>query len=177
MSKKKKEKKESQQVVEEDVLDESMSELDLLKLENQKLSDEIVKLKNDYAMAYADTANTKKRLEKEFDSAKKYRIQTFALDILPVLDNLERAMNQSEKDSTGFKKGIDMIYQQLIYALEKEGVQEIEAIDKPFDSNYHQAIMSIKDDGVEPNIVVEVLQKGYKIKDRILRASMVKVSE
>lgn len=137
---------------------------------------EVSNLKNDYAKAYADTENMRRRLQAEFDSAKKYRIQSFALEILPVLDNLERALAQETSDAQ-FRKGVEMIYNQLINALKNEGVEEVEALNKPFDANFHQAIMMEKCEDVESGIVIEVLQKGYKLKDRILRAAMVKVSE
>lgn len=140
------------------------------------LEQEVSNLKNDYAKAYADTENMRRRLQAEFDSAKKYRIQSFALEILPVLDNLERALAQETSDAQ-FKKGVEMIYNQLINALKNEGVEEVEALNKPFDANFHQAIMMEKCEDVESGIVIEVLQKGYKLKDRILRAAMVKVSE
>lgn len=143
----------------------------------KKLEEENAKLKNDYAKAFADTENTRKRLQSEFELSKKYRIQSFALDILPVIDNLERALSQEQNEETeSYHKGVQMIYNQLIHALNKEGVQEIPA-DGEFDPNYHQALMTEKVEGVEPNQVVQVLQKGYKLKDRILRATMVKVSE
>lgn len=70
-----------------------------------------------------------------------------------------------------------MIYAQLVHALNKEGVEEVEAEGKEFDANFHQAIMSEAVDGVESNQVLQVFQKGYKLKDRLLRAAMVKVSE
>jgi len=95
-----------------------------------------------------------------------------------VIDNLERALSQSASEAdSALVKGIEMTYRQLIDALKKEGVEEIIAEDQPFDPNFHQALMSEKIDGVEANQVVQVLQKGYKIKDRILRASLVKISE
>ena len=117
-----------------------------------------------------------KRLQNEFELSKKYRIQSFALDILPVIDNCERALAQPTTDEK-YKKGVEMIYNQLIQALKKEGVEEIDCLNKPFDANYHQAIMMEKKEDVESGVVIEVLQKGYMLKDRILRAAMVKVSE
>lgn len=140
------------------------------------LNGQVAKLKNAYAMAYADTENTRKRLTKEKDSFMKYHMQDFAKEILPVLDNCERAL-AAKTDDEALHKGVEMIYNQLRAALEKEGVTEIDALNKPFDGNWHQALMSEHKDGVEPGIVIEVLQKGYKYKDRILRAAMVKVSE
>ena len=140
------------------------------------LNGQVAKLKNAYAMAYADTENTRKRLTKEKDSFMKYHMQDFAKEVLPVLDNCERALS-AKTDDEALHKGVEMIYNQLRTALEKEGVTEIDALNKPFDGNWHQALMSEHKDGVEPGIVIEVLQKGYKYKDRILRAAMVKVSE
>ena len=144
--------------------------------ENEKLKADVAKLKNEYARAYADTENTRRRLQNEFEQLSKYHIQKFALEVLPVLDNCERALAHETTDEA-YRKGVQMIYDQLKNALETEGVTEIEALNKPFDGNWHQALMSEKVEGVEPGIVTQVLQKGYKLKDRILRAAMVKVSE
>ena len=144
----------------------------------QKLNKEIDKLKNDYARAYADTENLKKRLMAEAEQTRKYRIQSFAKEVLPVIDNLERALQSNvEEADEGFKKGIQMIYDQLITALKNEGVTEIECLNQPFDPNLEQAILQEKKEDVGSGIVIEVLQKGYLLKDRILRPAMVKVSE
>ena len=141
-----------------------------------KLNEQITKLKNDYARAYADTENIKRRLTKEAEDTRKYRIQSFALEILPVIDNLERALSSDCQDEQ-FKKGIEMIYNQLITALKNEGVKEIDCLNQKYDANYAQALMSEKKEGVEPNTVTQILQKGYMLKDRVLRAAMVKISE
>lgn len=154
------------------------NEIEELKARISELEGETVKLKNEYLKAYADTENTRRRLQQDFDQSRKYRIQSFALDILPVLDNLERALAiEPAPETESYRKGVEMIYQQLIHALTKEGVEEIEALGKPFDPNYHQALMMESVEGTEPGMVTEVLQKGYMLKDRILRAAMVKVSE
>ena len=158
-----------QEEVVEDINEES--ELDLLKKENEKL-------KNDYARAYADTENIRKRLTAEAEQINKYRIQSFAKEILPVIDNLERALQTEVNEADeGFKKGVEMTYNQLLTALKNEGIEVIDCENKPFDPNFHQAIMQEKKEGVKPGIVIEVLQKGYLLKDRILRPAMVKVSE
>ena len=159
---------EAQEVV-EDISEES--EVDILKKQ-------IESLKNDYARAYADTENLKKRLNAEAEQTRKYRIQSFAREVLPVIDNLERALQTEVNEADeGFKKGVEMTYNQLIAALKNEGVEVIDCENKPFDPNFHQAIMQEKKEGVESGIVIEVLQKGYVLKDRILRPAMVKVSE
>ena len=156
--------------------EEETDEIAALKAQNEELQKKVDVLKNEYAKAYADTENTRKRLQNEFAQRSKYMMQSFALEVLPVLDNCERALAHETSDET-FRKGVEMIYTQLKTALEKEGVTEIEAEGQPFDANWHQALMTEHQDGVEPGMVLQVLQKGYKLKDRILRAAMVKVSE
>ena len=156
--------------------DKKKNELEELKKQNEELLGQVALLKNEYAKAYADTENTRKRLNKEFEQLSKYKIQNFALAILPVLDDCERAMAHETKDEV-YRTGVEMIYNKLKAALATEGVTEIEALDQPFDGNWHQALMSEHVEGKVPGMVIEVLQKGYKLKDRILRAAMVKVSE
>lgn len=145
----------------------------------QELEEEVEKQKNAYFKAYADTENMKRRLQSEAESTRKYRIQSFALEVLPVLDSMERALAaQSDEEAVqNYVKGFAMIHDQLVAILEKEGVKEIEALHKPFDHNVHQALMQEPVEGVESGVVVEVLQKGYMLKDRVLRAALVKVSE
>ncbi|MBR5290890.1 MAG: nucleotide exchange factor GrpE [Erysipelotrichaceae bacterium] len=157
---------------------EKKNETEELKNRIAELEGECAKLKNEYLKAYADTENTRRRLQNDFDSRQKYRIQSFALDILPAIDNLERALAQkATPENESYVKGVEMIYNQLMYALNKEGVEVIEALNAPFDANWHQAVMSEEVEGTEAGIVIEVFQKGYKLKDRLLRPAMVKVSE
>ena len=180
MSKKNKKEEVEKEEIKEEVKDieEEIVEDILEEDEVEKLNKEIEKLKNDYARAYADTENLKKRLMAEAEQTRKYRIQSFAKEIVPVIDNLERALQSEVHESDeGFKKGIEMTYDQLLAALKNEGVEVIDCLNKPFDPNLEQAIMTEKVEGVESGIVIEVLQKGYVLKDRILRPAMVKVSE
>ena len=160
---------EDEEEIVEDINEES--EVDLLRKE-------VDKLKNDYARAYADTENLKRRLMNEAEQTRKYRIQSFAKEIVPVIDNLERALKvEVNENNQALLKGVQMVYDQLINALKQEGVEEVDCLNKPFDANFAQAIMMEKVEGVESGIVIEVLQKGYVLKDRILRPAMVKVSE
>ncbi len=152
--------------------------LKIIELENEivTLNEKIIGLTNEYYKAYADAENTKKRLQQEFANKSKYMIQSFATEMLPVIDNLERALENADTESAIYV-GVNMVYQQLISALKKEGVEEIEALGLDFDPNFHHAILTETKEGVKANMVIEVLQKGYKLKDRILRAALVKVSE
>ena len=162
-----------------DVIDPMEQEVEKLNKEIEDLKSQLDTLKNDYAKAYADTENTRKRLKTEAEMDRKYRIQSFAKEVLPVIDNLERALSQDlqSEEAQNFKKGIEMTYSALKKALEDEGVMEVDVLDKPFDANVAQAIMLEKVEGKDPGIVIEVLQKGYILKDRILRPAMVKISE
>lgn len=126
----------------------------------------------------ADFTNYKKRVEKEKGDIYLYANEKIALDLLNIIDNFERAIQSTEKteENDSLLQGIGLVYKQLLDTLTKHGVEEIEAMEKPFDMNLHYAVMQEESD-VEPNHVIDVLQKGYKIKDRILRPAMVKVSK
>lgn len=152
-------------------------EVKKLKERLEELEAEKVKLVNDYYKAYADAENIKKRNAADLEVAKKYRIQSFAKDILQVLDNFERTLSAIEDKESPLAKGIQMTYDQLIAALKNEGVVPIDALNQPLDPNLHHAILTEVKEGVPPNIVTDVLQKGYLLKDRLLRPALVKVSE
>ena len=170
----------AEEVVEEKTeKEETEASQESLQKEIDSLKSELDKAKNDVARAYADTENMKKRLTKEADTAKKYRFQQSALELLPILDSMELALKVQSEDEVilNYVKGFEMIYKQLVSVLEHEGVKEVEALEKPFDHNTMQALMQEAKEGVESGIVIEVMQKGYMLKDRILRPALVKVSE
>lgn len=150
-----------------------------LEAEIEELREELAKTQNMYYKAYADTENLKKRLQNDADTLRKYRIQSFAIEILPAIDNLERVLANEVEDEalTSYVDAVKMIYQQFMNALKNEGVEPIECLDKPFDPNFHHALVMEKVEGKEPGMVIEEIQKGYKLKDRVIRASLVKVSE
>lgn len=156
-----------------------LNETDKLKEEIENLKAQLEESKNAYYKAYADTENTRKRLQNEFEKSNKYKLQDFGKEILPIMDNLERALGASgdSEELKNYAKGFEMIYTQLVDVLKKEGIEAIDCLDKEFDANFHHAIMQEAKEGVESGIVIEVLQKGYMLKDRILRPALVKVSE
>lgn len=156
--------------------EKKLSEVEKLRKEVEELKQEIGVTKNAYYKAYADTENLKKRLQAQADEANKYRIQSFALAILPALDSLELALTGKDPEDS-FVKGVRLTYDQIVHALSNEGVEKIDCLNKPFDANEAHAIMTEKVEGTEPNTVIEVLQTGYRLKDRLLRAALVKVSE
>ena len=129
----------------------------------------------------AETINYRKRKDEEVGKMLKYCNEDLVEEILPTLDNFERAIALDDADLTDelskFLSGFKMIYCHLVNALEKYGVKAIDGFDKPFDPTYHNAVMTEKVEGVKPGMVVEVLQKGYLLKDKVIRTAMVKVSE
>lgn len=178
------EKEPVDEVVEEEITEEAepaeeTDPVEDLQKQIEALTKELQEAKTDVARAYADTDNTRKRLLRDADMVKKYRFQQAALELLPILDNMDMALSQAPEgeEAQTFVKGFEMIRSQFENALTNEGVKEIEALNKPFDANTMQALMMEPAEGVEPGIVTQVLQKGYMLKDRLLRPALVKVSE
>ncbi|WP_456278228.1 nucleotide exchange factor GrpE [Bacillus sp. AK128] len=127
----------------------------------------------------ADFDNYRRRAKLDMEAAQKYRAQSLVSDILPALDNFERALKVETEDEKmkSLLQGMDMVYRQLVEALKKEGVEAIDSAGHPFDPHLHQAVMQVEDTSFESNTVIEEFQKGYKLKDRIIRPSMVKVNQ
>lgn len=165
------------EVVEEEVVEKSVE--DLQKESILKLTEEVEKWKTDYYKVYADMENLKKRLQNEHANALKFMLQSFAEDLLPVVDNLERSLvvQEPSEEIKNFLKGYEMITNQLVEAMKQHGIEQIDVQGKEFDPNWHQAVMLVNDENFGHNMIVEELQKGYKLKDRVIRASLVKVNE
>ena len=123
----------------------------------------------------AEFDNFKKRMSKEKENLYITITSDVLADILPIIDNFEKAVSAETKDES-FKDGMVMIYNQLHDTLKKFGLEEIDALNKTFDPNYHEAVMHVEDDNFGEKEIVEVLRKGYKIGDKVIRHSMVKVA-
>ena len=156
-------------------IEEAIEEVDELTQTKQQLEEEQDKL----IRLRADFENFKRRVQLDKTADFKYRAQSVLSDILPVLDNFERALavETTSDEAASIVKGVDMVYRTLLEAVKKEGLEQIEAEGVAFDPNFHQAVMQEKDDSKESGVVLQELQKGYKLKDRVLRPSMVKVNE
>ena len=127
----------------------------------------------------ADAENFKKRLQREKEEQTRYANETFMRDLLPVIDNLERALQHSETASNqeGLLEGLNMTLKGFVDTLERFGCTALEAIGKTFDPNFHEAVSQEESSELEPNTVVKELQKGYLLKERLLRPAMVIVSK
>ena len=147
--------------------------------------EEILNLKDKIARAYAEMENQRRRYEKEKDDAFEYGGFSFAKETLNLLDNLERSKtileNDEEiKDKKGLKKiieHIDIIHNDMLSIFKKNNIEPIKAINKKLDPNLHQAMMEIEDSSKDPGTIVQEIQKGFMMKDRLLRPSLVGVSK
>lgn len=132
-------------------------------------------------MLSADNVNYRKRKDEEVARLLKFCNEDIIKDLLPVSDNFERALTlaeeKTEPEFVKFNEGYKMVYCSIQNILEKFGVKAIDGANKPFDPIYHNAVMMEEKEGVEPGMVIEVLQKGYLYKDKVIRPAMVKVSE
>jgi len=151
--------------------------------DNESLDTKLKELNDKYLRLLAENQNLRKNHDQEKEDILKYGSFTFAQQILSLTDNLDRAF-QIFKNDEKFKKdefknilnGIEMIEKELLETLEKNSIKYIDCINKPFDPNFHQAIGE-KDSEKEPGIIIEEMQKGYLMHDRLLRPSMVYVSK
>ncbi len=129
-----------------------------------------------YARLFAEFQNYKRRTEKEKADLYAYAGEKFAVDLLEVIDNFERAMD-AKPEGDKFAEGLEMILTQIKSVMEKNHVAEIKALGEPFDPNYHNAVMTEAVEGVESGIVTKVFQKGYTLNNKVIRPAMVAVSQ
>jgi molecular chaperone GrpE len=153
-----------------DKLHKRESEIKHLKIENEKFKEEFLR-------KVAEMENLRKRLEREKDEFYQYALSELLKELFDVLDNFERALETQDKgNGKSFREGIELIYKQYQDLLMKQGVEPIEIKEKKFDPRFHQAFITEEsDDVVEPE-VVEELQKGYILHNRLLRPALVKVA-
>ena len=157
---------------------EEMTKQELLK----KLTDtreEAEKNYDLYTRTYAEMENIKKRGIKEREELAKYANESIIKEILPVIDNLDKAIShaQNDENSSALVEGLELTRDGLVKALEKAGLKEVEALGKPFDPNFHESVSQQIDDTVAPGHVIMELQKGYLLNGRLMRPSMVVISQ
>ncbi|QNK48075.1 nucleotide exchange factor GrpE [Brevibacterium sp. PAMC23299] len=157
-------------------------EKDELQLAQEKIAEleaEIEEMDNRYLRLQADFDNSRRRAKLDMEAAQKYRVQSIASDLVEALDNFERATKiEAENEQTkSLLSGMEMVYKAITGALAKEGIEPISSVGEEFDPRLHQAVMQVQDENFGSNIVVEEFQKGYLLKDRVIRPAMVKVNE
>jgi len=152
--------------------------VDIQKLREKiaELEKEKEEMKNRLLRMYADFENFRRRSRKEKDELLMYANFNLLQKLLPVIDNLERALLASEKGPDGIAEGLELIKKHFLDILAKEGVCPIESVGQPFDPNYHEAVAMEESSGYPAGTVVEELEKGYMFKEKVLRVSKVKVA-
>ena len=143
--------------------------------EINKKNEEIEALNNRLLRLQADYLNYKDRTEKEKQSTYGDAVISVICDLLPVIDNLERAIAADTSETDNFKEGVVMVYNQLKGILNKKGLKEIEALHKPFDYNLHYGVSFEECEDYDDGIIIDVLQKGYTVNDKMIRPAMVRI--
>ena len=177
-----KDSQENVEVEEDATCDENVTDINS-KLEEKKINDKIEELqkqideKDDkYKRLQAEYSNYMRRTQQEKETIGLFANEKIIGELIPVLDSIERAIDACTDKEDNMYKGIELVHKQLIDCLQKFGVEEIAALNEEFDPNLHLAVMQESVEGVEANKVVMVLQKGYKLKTKVIRPTMVKVS-
>jgi molecular chaperone GrpE len=166
---------------------EEKTQIDLLKERLTKSEEQVKVLKDRLLRLAAEFDNYKKRMAKEFGYLIKNANENLILQLLDTLDNFQRALNsapakggisnKTSNDYENFHKGIELIYNHLKEILTKEGLKEIEALGKPFDPNFHEAVTQAESEKYDEGVIIDEIGKGYMLNDRLLRASKVVVSK
>ncbi|MFQ3325140.1 MAG: molecular chaperone GrpE [Pseudomonadales bacterium] len=148
--------------------------------EIEQLKAQLAEAKDQVVRAAADSQNTRRRAEKDVEGARRYALEKFSADLLPVVDNLERALASVEGDDDALKpiiEGVELTLKSFIDVLAKYKVEQINPEGEPFDPQLHQAVGMVPNPDVEPNSVLHVAQKGYSLNGRVIRAAMVMVAK
>jgi molecular chaperone GrpE len=148
--------------------------------EIEQLREQLAEAKDQAVRSVAESQNTRRRAEKDVEAARRYALEKFSADLLPVVDNLERALESVVDDDEALKpivEGVELTLKSFIDVLAKYKVEQINPEGEPFDPQLHQAVGMVPNPDVEPNSVLHVAQKGYSLNDRVIRAAMVMVAK
>ena len=148
------------------------AEHEAYKAESEKQHDQMLR-------TIAEFDNSRKRAEREKEESLKYALESFAKELIPTIDSIERAIQSTKEsqDVDALAEGVEMIYKGILSTLEKRGVTPIDAVNEPFDPMQHEAVMHVESESVPENVVIEEWQKGYMLHNRVIRPSMVSVSK
>ncbi len=145
-----------------------------------QLQGEVAEARDMALRAQADAQNVKRRAEQDVEKARKFALESFAKELLPVVDNLERALESAAGDNEAIKpiaEGVELTLKSFLDAMGRFNIEKVDPQGEPFDPNLHQAMSMVENDEVEPNSVIAVVQKGYTLNGRLVRPAMVMVSK
>ena len=145
-----------------------------------QLQEDVAAAKDAALRAQADAQNVKRRAEQDVEKARKFALESFSKELMPVADNLERALEAASGEDEAIKaiaEGVELTLKSFLDALKKHNVEQVDPVGEPFDPNLHQAMSMVENPDVEPNTVIAVMQKGYTLNGRLVRPAMVMVSK
>jgi molecular chaperone GrpE len=145
----------------------------------EHLTEELAAAREATLRAHAEAQNARRRAEQDVERARKYALERFTSDLLPVVDNLERALDAAAEapEANAIAEGVDLTLRSLLDVLRKNGIETVDPASEPFDPKLHQAMTMVPNPELEPNTVMDVMQKGYTLNGRLLRPAMVVVSK
>lgn len=162
----------------QEVQEEQEERIRELELALQKEQEEVLQYCEALKRQQAEFANYKKRMDRERDKDRKFATKEFALDLLQVVDNLERALDShNSEESSEISKGVELVLKQFRDVLRKNSIEEEFPLHEPYDMDFHEVILKEESEEYESDTVIEVLQKGYKLHGKILRPAMVKIAK
>ncbi|MCP1313938.1 MULTISPECIES: nucleotide exchange factor GrpE [unclassified Halomonas] len=153
-------------------------EADVLAAQVEELEQSLAEAKDQALRAAAEAQNVRRRAEAEADKARKFALEKFVKELLPVVDGLEKALESMQEDaSDAHREGVSMTLKMQLDVLQKFGVESVEPHGEPFDPQVHEAMAMVPNPDLEPNTVMDVMQKGYLLNGRLVRPAMVVVSQ
>ena len=164
----------------EQAAEQPVADIAALQAQIEQLQQQVADAKDQTLRAAAEAQNIRRRAEKDVENAHKYALEKFANAILPVSDNLERALESADRNNEAVKpllEGVDLTHKSLLDALKKCQIEQIDPLGAPFDPQFHEAVSMVDNPAAEPNSVLHVMQKGFMLNGRLLRAAMVVVAK
>ena len=165
---------------EQQTAEQPVADIAALQAQIEQLQQQVADAKDQTLRAAAEAQNIRRRAEKDVENAHKYALEKFANAILPVSDNLERALESADRDNEAVKpllEGVELTHKSLLDALKKCQIEQIDPLGAPFDPQFHEAVSMVDNPAAEPNSVLHVMQKGFMLSGRLLRAAMVVVAK
>ena len=163
-----------------DYSDAGPSELDVIKEQLEQAQAQVAELKDQALRAQAESQNIRRRSDKDVENAHKFALDKFSAELLPVVDNLERALDSVDRQNeqvTAFVEGVELTRKSFLEVLKRFNIEQQDPVGEPFDPQLHEAMSMIEAPDAEPNTVLNVMQKGFTLNGRLIRAAMVVISK
>ncbi len=168
-----------EEAVEEAVDGAAPNSIEQLQAQLEETQQQLGEARDQMLRAVAEAQNARRRADKDISNARLFALESFSRDLLPVIDNLERATDSASADdaaSSAIAEGVELTLKNFQDVLKRHHLEQVDPLSEPFDPEFHEAISMVENKDVEPNTVINVVQKGYTLNGRLIRAAMVVVS-